>query len=59
MFKIPKGYETIQKTFRLPVPLVEQLEALAFSHNISLNKLVIQCIQYALGQLSESESETE
>ena len=48
MLKIPKGYDSVSKTFRLPVALVEQMELLAASNKISLNKLVVQCLQYAM-----------
>ncbi|MEF9969940.1 MAG: toxin-antitoxin system HicB family antitoxin, partial [Ruthenibacterium sp.] len=39
------------KTFRLPVDLVERLSILAQRKNISLNKLVVQCCNYALDNL--------
>lgn len=48
MLKIAKGYDTVSKTFRLPASQVEALEAIAEEHKISLNKLVVQCLQYAL-----------
>lgn len=38
----------ITKTFRLPEDLVQELSQLAADHDISLNNLVIQCLQYAL-----------
>lgn len=56
MFKLQKGYsEYVTKTFRLPKEFVEQLEKLAFDNNLSLNQLVIQCLQYAIDNLDESE----
>jgi len=48
MLKIPKGYDSITKTFRLPVELVKEMEELAAENKISLNKLVIQCLLYAM-----------
>lgn len=48
MLKIAKGYEAVSKTFRLPKEQVETLEAIAEEHRISLNKLVVQCLQYAM-----------
>ena len=48
MLKIPKGYNTVTKTFRLPEELVEEMEKVAGANNISLNKLVTQCLTYAM-----------
>ena len=48
MLKIAKGYDAVSKTFRLPEQQVKALEAIADEHKISLNKLVVQCLQYAL-----------
>ncbi len=56
MFKLQKGYsEYVTKTFRLPKEFVEQLEKIAFENNLSLNQLVIQCLQYAIDNLDESD----
>jgi predicted HicB family RNase H-like nuclease len=53
MFKIQKGYDTTSKTFRLPNQMVEQLEALAYKNNLSLNQLVVQCLNYAMDNLDD------
>lgn len=53
MFKIKKGYDSESKTFRLPVELIKQLEKLASINKISLNQLVIQCLNYALENLDK------
>ena len=58
MLKIQKGYDTVSKTFRLPIEMVETLEVIANQNKISLNKLVIQCLQYALDNLEDSGEET-
>lgn len=58
MWKIQKGYNTVSKTFRLPEEMVENLDKLAFENNLSLNQLVIQCLNYALKNL-DSESNNE
>jgi predicted HicB family RNase H-like nuclease len=58
LFKIKRGYNSLSKTFRLPVELVEKLEQLATENNISLNQLIIQCLEYAMDNLGkESEKE--
>ena len=56
MFKIQRGYDTVSKTFRLPEELVNRLDNLAFQNNLSLNQLVIQCLNYALDNLEENDN---
>ena len=51
MFRIRKGYDSESKTFRLPIELIERLEALATQNKLSLNQLVIQCLTYAVDNL--------
>lgn len=55
MFKIQKGYDTVSKTFRLPIELVEKLDSLAYKYNLSLNQLVVQCLNYALENLEDDD----
>ena len=57
MFKIQKGYDSESKTFRLPIELIERLEVLATQNKISLNKLVIQCLNYAVDNLETNNKE--
>ena len=57
MFKIQKGYDSESKTFRLPVELIEQLEKLAAQNKLSLNQLVIQCLNYAVSNLDTNGQE--
>lgn len=54
MFRVTKT-EHVNKTFRLPVTLVQQLEQLAQNKDVSLNQLVIQCCEYALSNLEEED----
>lgn len=42
------------KTFRLPDVIIHKLEELAKENNTSVNKIVIQCLEYAI-QNSSSE----
>lgn len=51
MWRIQKGYDSVSKSFRLPVELVGKLEKLAYENKISLNHLVIQCLNYAIDNL--------
>lgn len=55
MFKIQKGYDTVNKSFRLPTELVEDMDKLAYKYNLSLNQLVVQCLRYALDNLEEDD----
>lgn len=51
-FKIKKQ-EYANRTFRLPVELLEELNTLATDKNISLNQLMIQCCEFALNNLDD------
>lgn len=55
MFKIAKGYESITKTIRLPIPLAEKLEKLASQNYISFNQLINQCINFALENMYDDD----
>ena len=57
MWKIQKGYDSVSKSFRLPVELVDELDKLAYENNLSLNQLVIQCLNFALENLDRGEAE--
>jgi predicted HicB family RNase H-like nuclease len=59
MFKIQKGYDSESKTFRLPIELIEHLEVLATRNKISLNQLVIQCLNYAVANLEDNDTKNE
>lgn len=51
-FKIEKeGF--VNRTFRLEKKLVDRIEMICNKNNISLNKLTVQCIEYALNNLAE------
>lgn len=49
MFKVKKDYiEYENKSLRLPKDLIEEVQKLANENDLSFNKVVIQCIEYAL-----------
>lgn len=49
MFKLKKEYiEYENKSLRLPKDLIEKVQMLANENQMSFNKVVIQCIEYAL-----------
>ncbi len=48
-----KKEEASNKTIRMPNTLISKLEKLALDKNISFNKLVIQCCEYAMDNLSD------
>lgn len=57
MFVVQKDYDEYQnKTFRIPTVLIERLEKIAAANNISVNKLVIQSLEYALENIQENKS---
>ncbi len=41
----------INKTFRLPINLIQALQIIAQNQGISLNNLVKQCCEYALNNI--------
>ena len=53
MFRIQPASYSESKTFRLPIELIERLETLAAQNKLSLNQLVIQCLNYAVDNLEE------
>lgn len=56
MFKLKKEYvEYENKSLRLPKDLVTQVQELANKNNMSFNRVIIQCIEYALDNAEESE----
>ena len=57
MLEFEKGFKSVNKTVRIPVHIVDQLEQLAGEYNTSVNKIVIQCLDYALANISD-DSET-
>ena len=54
MLEIKDEYtEYVTKTFRLPVKIVEKLDELAKEHSTSMNKVVIQSLEFAIQNLKE------
>lgn len=57
MFEIKKDYNEYEyKSLRLPVSLITEVQNLANENNISFNKVVIQCIEYAINNMDNSKS---
>ena len=50
-----KVNECVSKTFRIPLSLLKQLETIAQRCNVSVNKLVVQCCEYALNNLKSGD----
>ena len=53
-FKIDKA-EFVNRTFRMPKKQVDMMEYVCNQKNISMNKLVLLCIEYALNDLEEED----
>ncbi len=53
MFEIKKPSAS-NKTVRMPDSLIEKLEKLAGENDISFNQLVIQCCEYAIEHLNQT-----
>ena len=54
MFEVKQSDEMVNKTFRLPVPLLEELTKVAEQEKVSVNNLVRQCCEYALANMREN-----
>ena len=56
MFKLKKEYvEYENKSLRLPKDLIARVQELANKNNMSFNRVIIQCIEYALENADESD----
>lgn len=56
MFKVQRGYDgMVTKTFRLPEELVKKLLSIAGKNELSLNKLVTQCLEYAVENIDKND----
>ncbi len=51
MFQVRQTEEMINKTFRLPQSLLEELTKVAEQEKVSVNNLVRQCCEYALANM--------
>lgn len=50
-----KKQEYSNRTLRFPVELLEDLNSIATSKNISLNQLVVKCCEYAMKNIDDDE----
>lgn len=57
VFEKEKYSEYKSKTFRIPVEIINQLEQLANENNTSVNKIVIQALEYSLAHTEKNASE--
>ena len=55
VFVVKQSQDMVNKTFRFPQELLDQLEQVAREKNVSVNNLVKQCCEYALGDLPKEE----
>lgn len=55
MFKLKcEGTEYENKSLRLPKDLIDTVQQLANDNNMSFNRVVIQCIEYAIDNLEDT-----
>lgn len=50
---------SVTRTLRIKEELLNRLEEIAYKHDISTNKLIIKCIEYALDNMEEDTEEKE
>lgn len=53
MFVVKQSQEMVNRTFRFPQELLDCLERVAKEQNVSVNNLVKQCCEYALGNMAK------
>ena len=53
MFEVKQTEEMVNKTFRLTVPLLDELTKVAEHENVSVNNLIRQCCEYALANMKK------
>jgi hypothetical protein len=54
MFKLKKGAQACEnKTVRLPIEMIDEVQKLANENNLSFNSVIQQCVQYALDNMKE------
>ena len=47
------------RTIRMPDTLIEKITKLATEQDVSFNQVVVQCCEYAINNISESEHNSE
>ena len=53
MFELKKEESEYEnKSLRLPKELIDKVQVLANEYNMSFNRVVIQCIEYALNNMN-------
>ncbi len=55
MFEV-QNQQKSNKTIRMPNELIDRLQKIADQNNISFNQLVVQCCEYALNDMMDSEN---
>ena len=54
---IPRRGEKEVISFRLPKDLLTEIDGLASSNALSRNEFMVQCLEFAIGNISKSEDE--
>lgn len=47
----PEKFSSINRTIRIPLDVFDHIEALSDETGLSFNRIVVQCIDYALSHL--------
>jgi predicted HicB family RNase H-like nuclease len=57
VFKVQRDKdEYVNRTFRFKKDLIDRMDAIAQREDISLNSLTVQCIEFALSQMENTEN---
>ena len=57
MFKVRRTEDTVNKTFRVSVSLLDKMSEIAQRENVSLNSFVIQYCEYAIDNMQTTNSD--
>ena len=56
MFKVRHTEVTTNRTFRFPESLLDKMSVIAQQENVSLNSFVVQCCEYAIENIQDSDN---
>ena len=58
MFQVRHTEESANRTFRFPKSLLDKMTAVAQQENVSLNNFVVQCCEYAINSMQQTEEKS-
>lgn len=56
---IPRNGEKEVISFRVPKDLITQIDKIAIDNSLSRNEFMLQCLEYAIGNMEDNSTPTE